>query len=190
MLHVLGGVRPPPRMVLHVLGGVRPPPHDAACITKRFATFSPFPRCYETFTRVARKKWIKFTVPEEIWTGSWLFSGAFRGVFRGGEETFGRDPPRDGAACLWVGQTPPPAWCCMSLGGSDPPQDDAVGSDAHSVRAFRHRRDAQSVRAFRHGRRDAAHRSAARAKQSALLLSNAEIARRKFEPLSFNAEAE
>ena len=81
----LGGSDPPPRMVLHVLGGVRPPPpHDAACITKKFATFSPFPRCYEpTFTRVARKNWIKFTGPEEIWTVFMAFSGGFRGVFRG-----------------------------------------------------------------------------------------------------------
>ena len=57
-------------MVLHVLGGVRPPPHDAACITKKFATFSPFPSCHETFTRVARKN---SRVPKKFGRFSWLF---------------------------------------------------------------------------------------------------------------------
>jgi hypothetical protein len=55
VLHLLGGVRPPPRMVLHVGEGVRPPsPHDAACISKKSATFSPFPRCHETVFMVTR----------------------------------------------------------------------------------------------------------------------------------------
>ena len=79
-----GGGQTPPRDDAACQGGGQTPlPHDAACITKKFATFSPFPRCYETFTRVARKSLIKFTGPEEIWTIFMAFSGGFRGVFRG-----------------------------------------------------------------------------------------------------------
>ena len=105
----MGGSDPPLGMVLHVLGGVRPPPQDdAAWVGEKRLIFSIVSNVLMTFLQRTKKFLINSRVPKENMTVFMGSEGVLRGVPRGPEGVI-------------FGRTPPPGWCCMSLGGSDPP---------------------------------------------------------------------